>query len=143
MPDAPSTKAWTRARYLALVGAWVATVLLAIRDDALDPYDPSLEGTAQYGHNSEGVLGLVLPLTVVELVVALAILRPASYRASWLRAGAAFLVFAAWSVVSLLATMHAGGVIALHALWVMALALGCLVAMVWSLIARRDRLRQT
>jgi len=137
MPDAPSTKAWIRARYLALVGAWAATAILALRDDALDPYDPSLVGTAQYGHNSEGILAFVLPLTVVELAVALAILRPASYHASWLRAGAAFLVFAAWSLVSLMATMHAGGVMALHALWVMALALGCFVAMVWSLLARR------
>jgi hypothetical protein len=136
MPDAPNTRAWTRARYAALVGAWAATVILAIRDAALDPHDPSRIGTAQYGHNSEGILAVVLPLTVVELAVALAILRPASYHAAWPRAGAAFLVFAAWSVVSLMATMHAGGVLALHALWVLALALGCLVATIWSLLAR-------
>lgn len=137
MPAPVSASAWTRVRYLVLVGAWAATVILAIRDAALDPHDPSRIGTAQYGHNSEGVLAAVLPLTVVELAVALAILRPASYHAAWPRAAAAFLVFAAWSVASLLATMHAGGVVALHALWVMVLALGCLVAMLWSLLARR------
>ncbi|MBZ5708692.1 hypothetical protein [Nannocystis pusilla] len=137
MSTSASASAWTRTRYLALVGAWAATVILAIRDATLDPPDPSRIGTAQYGHNSEGALAVVLSLTVLELAVALAILRPASYHAAWPRAAAAFLVFAAWSVASLLATMHAGGVVALHALWVMALALGCLVAMLWSLLARR------
>lgn len=138
MVHAAISRSLVRARYAALVGLWAAATILALVDAAGDPFDPTLEGTARYGHNSEGILLKVLPMMAIELALALALLRPGSYDRAWPRAAAAFVVFAAWGLTSLVLTMHAGGVVVVHALWVVALALACLVALVWSLVARRN-----
>lgn len=81
------------ARYAALVGLWLAAVILVVLDALRDPYDPTLVGTGQYRHNSEGILRSVMPMMLAELGVALAILRPRSYHRSWPRAAAAFVLF--------------------------------------------------
>ena len=103
-----------------LVLLWLVTALLMVRDDANDPYNPSLEGTARYGHNHQGALWQTLLLTVVELAVLYAILRPWSYRRSWGRAVAALALFLPMAAFSTLMTMHAGGIVSLHLLWLVA-----------------------
>src|SRR5262245_8218170 len=130
--SAPVPRSRWLARYAVLLGMWLGTVLLMLQDYAGDPYDPLRTGTSAYGHNSQDILGTVLPLTVGEILFALIILRPRSYRASWGRAVLAFVVLFAWGLFSLAISMHAGGVVMLHGLWVVALALACLVAAIWS-----------
>lgn len=130
MTGATIHRAGSRVRYFIPVALWLVTVVLAIRDYVGDPPDPTRLGTAAYGHNSEGVLTLVLPLTLVELGVALVLLRPQGRR-SWLRVVAALVGFLLWAAASLLMTMHAGGVLALHAAWVVALMLVCVTGMLW------------
>lgn len=128
-----------RFGHLALVMPYAAAVILAYLDYQRDPFDPSLAGTAQYGHNSEGILQTFMILATVELVVALAVLRPGSYERSWGRALAACVLFTVWAAASMMLAMHGGGVLMIHLLYVLALALGCFVTLLWSLLARRAR----
>lgn len=95
----------------------VLTAAAMIRSWIGDPYRPEVELRDQYGHNGEGALVRGLVLVAIELVVLLAILRPWSYHRSWGRALAAAIALAPWTLLSTVLTMHAGGVISLHALW--------------------------
>jgi hypothetical protein len=112
--------------------AWVAVAALMVRDDVNDPFDPQLTGTARYGHNHSGALVDVLVITVMELLVIYAILRPWSLDSSrWRRAMALALVFVPWTMISMLSAMHAGGIVALHVLWVMVVLALALVLWLW------------
>ncbi|HEY0136057.1 MAG TPA: hypothetical protein VGB85_18350 [Nannocystis sp.] len=103
-----------------------------------DPFDPTLEGTARYGHNHEGALSQIASLVLAELVVLYLVLAPGSAARSIGRAIAALLLFAPWTLFSLLLTMHAGGIAALHALWLMAVDLGIVVVLVARCVKRRQ-----
>lgn len=100
---------------------WLAVALLMVRSALGDPFDPARVGTAAYGHNHEGALLEGLVWTFTELVIVYAILRPWSYDRSLGRALAALALLAPWTAFSLLMTMHAGGIVALHFLWLAAL----------------------
>jgi hypothetical protein len=114
-----------------LVFLWLVTALLMVRDDANDPYSPDLEGSARYGHNHQGALWQTLLITLVELAILYAFLRPWSYRRSWGRAVAALALFLPLAAFSMLMTMHAGGILLIHFLWlavVMVLLFGATLA---------------
>jgi hypothetical protein len=51
-----------------------------------NPHDPALVGTDAYGHTYRGELTSILVISAAEILVAGAIVRPWSYRASWGRA---------------------------------------------------------
>ncbi len=111
------------ARLGALPALWGITASLMVRDYIRDPYDPALLGTSGYGHNHQGALAQGLVLTLVELVFVYAILRPPSYDRSWARALGAFLLLLPWTGVWMVLTMHTGGVITIHFLWLASLEL--------------------
>jgi len=111
---------------------WLLTAVLMSLNYSADPYSPSLEGASRYGHNHDGALTAGLSLTLVELFVVYAILRPSSYQRSWIRSVVALVVFVPWTACSVLMTMHAGGVIGLHCLWVVPLVLLLAVCAAWS-----------
>jgi len=113
---------------------WAVAALLMVRDSLQDPYDPNLEGTARYGHNSEGALPLVLLGSLLELLVACLILRPGSSPPSWIRSRAAFVLFFPWTAVSMVLVMHTGGLYALHFLWLATLLLVLLGFTVWGAV---------
>ena len=114
---------------------WVITAVLMVRDYVADPYNPSLQGTDAYGHNSEGSLLPALGITVIELAVVYLILRPWSYRRSWLRAGIAFVIYLPWTGLSGFMCMHAGGIFAIHFLWLASLGMTLAICFVWSGLA--------
>jgi len=119
---------------------WLVVAVLMVRDDARDPYQPDRHGTGAYGHNYEGALVHGLGLTLLELAVLYAILRPWSYRQSWARSALALLLFLPWTAFSMLMTMHAGGVIVLHFLWLAGVIVALVLLTSWSaLVARRIR----
>lgn len=117
---------------------FVATIALMVRDFLVDPFDPARTGTAAYGHNHEGALPSFAVWALCELVVLHLVLAPGSATAGVGRAVVALLLLAPWALFSLMLAMHAGGVIVLHALWVVALAAGSLVVLLVR-IARRAR----
>jgi hypothetical protein len=100
-----------------------------------DPFDPAREEARQYGHNHEGALRDGLLLTFVELVVFLAILRPWTPARSLGRAAAALILFVPWSLGSLVLVMHAGGIMTMHAMWMLVLTAVALVCLVGRAVA--------
>ena len=66
----------------------------------------------------------------------LAILRPWSYDRSWGRALVAWILLAPWNALSMIMSMHQGGIIVLHWMWLCLLLLGIGITFLWSAIAR-------
>ena len=54
-----------RLRTAALPLVWLLFACAMARDWWNDPFDPTLEGTHRYGHNSEGALVTGLVMTLV------------------------------------------------------------------------------
>jgi hypothetical protein len=108
------------------------TALLMARNHLADPYDPSRQGTAAYGHNHPGALLQGLVVTLVELAVVYLILRPGSYRHSWGRAALALAIFLPGAAASAVLTMHTGGIYSLHFLWMASVVLILVGCGIWS-----------
>jgi hypothetical protein len=115
---------------------WLTTVMLMARSWAGDPHDPALEGTDRYGHNHDGALADGVVFTVIELAVLLAILRPWSYDRSWGRSLAATVLLLPMTALSMLMSMHAGGIIGLHFTWLLLALVGEGIAFLVSAISR-------
>lgn len=112
------------------VALYAAVVSLMALNWQRDPFDPALTGTASYGHNHDGALSEMALWALAELVVLHLVLAPGAPTAGTWRAVAALLGFGVWTLFSLMITMHAGGVVALHALWLMAVDVGIVVVLV-------------
>ena len=122
-------------RVAALPAFWLLTAVMMARDWWNDPYDPRLEGTDAYGHNSEDALANGLVLTFFELAILVAILRPWSYDRSWGRASIALALLLPWTLLWMLGAMHAGGVFGLHWMWLALLVVGLTVTVLVSLVS--------
>jgi hypothetical protein len=93
---------------------------------ARDPYDPTLTDTHAYGHNAEGALQFGIGVSLVELLVLIAVLRPWKPGPAWGRLLVALGLLLPWALFSAVLTMHSGDVILIHFLWlgVLVVALG-------------------
>jgi hypothetical protein len=100
------------------------TVLLMYRDWLSDPYNPSLEGRARYGHNHEGALWQMVLWVLCEWAVLQGVLRPGGREREVWRAALALLLLLPWTYFSMFMAMHAGGIVGLHVLWLMAAVVG-------------------
>jgi len=112
------------------VALYAAVLSLMVMNWQRDPFDPALTGTASYGHNHDGALSQMALWALAELVVLHLVLAPGAPAAGSWRAVAALLGFAVWTLFSLMITMHAGGIVGLHALWLMAVDLGIVVVLI-------------
>lgn len=128
-------------RIAALPVYWIVVVGLMTGDWVGDPYPPERPYERAYGHNHDGALVDGIALASVELAVLLAILRPWSWDRSWGRTLVALALLLPWTSLLMMMSMHAGGVIVLHTLWLMTLvvALGCVL--VYTVIAALVRRR--
>jgi hypothetical protein len=86
-----------------------------------DPFDPTLGGTDAYGHNGQGALGIGLALLAVEAGVATLALVPWKRSGYALSAGAFTVLLAPWVGLWFVLSMHAGGVIMIHLMWLVVL----------------------
>jgi len=118
---------------------WLAFAVMMVRNYLGDPYDPSLEGSAAYGHNQAGALLQGLGLSLSELIIISGILRPWSYDRSWGRGIAASAILLPSTALAILSMMHSGGVFALHALWLIIILVGVLALTIVSTVASRTR----
>jgi hypothetical protein len=126
----------TKAIRVALLPAlWVATASLMARDWTSDPYNPSLTGSDVYGHNHEGALVEGLVLTLIELAVLTAILRPWSYDRSWGRSLVAAALLVPWAAISMIGSMHQGSIRVLHFTWVFVALVGIFIAFLVSVFS--------
>jgi hypothetical protein len=130
---------------LALIAWWAFIAFRMVRSAKQDSGPTGLPGDLPNWHNRPGELSSFLGLTLIELAVILAILRPRSYAHSWRRALAAVAVVTPWLVVFVAMMIHAGGVMVLHVLWLGGLWIGIAVLAVISgamSLARAHKLGQ-
>lgn len=106
-------------RNFGLLGLWFLAATLMLLDYRADPYDPGLAGTDAYGHNGQRDPEVMLAISAAELAVLYVILRPWSYRRSWWRPLISLLPFAPWTLLNMVASMHAGGVAIVHWMWLL------------------------
>ena len=108
--------------------------------DAYYPY-LAMPPDRRMGHNRAGVLASALSIAALELAIYLALIRPWKRRPPLGGLILAALLGIAWSAVSLLLTLDAGGVLFVHFFWVLGLDLlvlrACVVRVVESLRAAR------
>jgi hypothetical protein len=139
MPRRTSFSAALRAAPIAVGFALTLTCMML--DFWRDPPDASQHGTAAYGHNGDGSLATGIILLMIETAVLCAILRPWSYRRSWGRALSALVLSSFWAVLWVPLTMHTGGVLMAHFLWLVAVLMGLVVAVLVSGVAAVRRRR--
>lgn len=113
----PMRRGWRMLELVALPALAMATAFWMVIDYLADPFEPSLSGISAYGHNHQGALIQGLVLTAIEFAAVSLILRPWSRPPSWRRAASALALFLPWTAFSLFLTMHAGGVMTVHFLW--------------------------
>jgi hypothetical protein len=101
----------------------IAAVALMYMDWREDPFDPALEGTRRYGHNHDGALTQMAVWVLVELVVLYVVLGPGSASARIWRASLALM-------------MHAGGIVAVHGLWLLVACVGLVAVLVARIVTR-------
>jgi hypothetical protein len=114
---------------------FAVTAALMFSDSLADPFDPALQGTARYGHNHQGALAQMLTWCACEFVALLVVLGPGFTRKIW-RAVAALLVFIPITGFGVVMIMHAGGIVALHGLWLLVVFLCILVTLIVRIVRR-------
>ena len=114
----------------------IAAVALMYMDWREDPFDPALQGTRRYGHNHDGALTQMAVWVLVELVVLYVVLGPGSASARIWRAAVALVIFVPWTLLSLAVMMHAGGIVAVHGLWLLVVCVGLVAVLVARIVAR-------
>lgn len=104
--------------FAVLSGLFIA---LIYRDYFIsDPFNPNLEGTSRYGHNSAGDFQQYAVMILIEFLVLAAILLPYSFsRFYWVRLLILQPLFGGWFLLMAVAGMHGGGVHALHTLYLL------------------------
>lgn len=113
---------WFKLGIFFIFAAWSAFfVALIYRNYFItDPFNPNLEGTERYGHNSEGDFQQYAVMILIEFLVLAAVLLPYSFRRFyWVRLLILQPLFAGWFLLMAVAGMHAGGVHAHHTLYLL------------------------
>jgi hypothetical protein len=114
--------------FVALFVWWGFTAIRMVLSAHRDPGPTGLAGDLPNWHNRPGELQTYLALTLGELAVVLAILRPRSYHRSWGRAVMGGVIITPWLLLFGTMMIHSGGVMVMHFVW-----LGGLWAGVWLL----------
>lgn len=115
---------------------WIVAVIAMVHDVMVDPYDPRLVGTAAYGHNGEDALRTGVLLSLVELALLMAALWPWSGQPSYKRQLAVLVALVPWTALAAIWTMHAGGIFAIHFLWLLACLVATSAMTAWSIMRR-------
>ena len=129
---------WFKTIVLTIFSALSAAfVFLIYRDYFItDPFDSALTGTARYGHNSEGDFQQYVVMISIEFLVLLAVLLPYSFsRFYWIRLLILQPLFIGWFLLTAVAGMHAGGVHALHTLYLLGINAIIFILLIASIVA--------
>jgi hypothetical protein len=133
MPSAAPRPLLAALRTYGLAALWALAAAAMVLSHLSDPFNPEVERTHPYGHNQQGALGEVLVVSLVELAVLYLILRPWKQAESfWPRLLAVLALLVPWTVVSAYLTMHAGGIVALHFLWLFAVVIVLVASLAFS-----------
>jgi hypothetical protein len=100
------------------------------------PFDPDAR---MFGANWPGDLRRSLTQGLVEVAIWTVMIRPWSYRHSWGRALITGPLCVGWGIFQAILCMHCGTMLSGHALWLLVVGLGTLVAGVVSFATRPTR----
>jgi hypothetical protein len=139
-----STRATLNAlRTFGLAALWAVAAAGMVSSSLRDPYDPALQGTQRYGHNHQGALREGLVASLVELAVLYVVLQPwMKSGRTWLRVLAVLVPLVPWTLFSGVLCMHAGDIVVIHFLWLLAVVLvlvGALTTSAAAAVGRRFR----
>lgn len=129
------TTPWSVIRKFGFIFCWAIFIVLMWRDHLQDPYDPNFRGPPVYGHNQEGEFLQGFIITLIELGILYMIIRPASFRRSWMRVIGAIALFFPWTLLMIFMTMHGGGILMLHFLWLLVVDLMLIALLMWTLFS--------
>jgi hypothetical protein len=118
------------------VGFWVVGAVLMVVVYNLYPPDPTLVGTASYGHSRPEEVGVLAVMVTLEFVLFGALLQPWSYDRSWGRCLVSLFFLAPWFVLCAAMGMHAGPTTMLHLGWLALFGLGLIVFFLAAVIGR-------
>jgi hypothetical protein len=118
---------------VGLLALWLVAAALILRGGT----QPGHDARSSEVHSAYPIVPVLffLGFSVLELVAAWGILRPATYQRSWRRSGLALALFAPWAFFSVDFVMHGPGYHAAHAFWVLALTLVLAIAFLVSSVA--------
>ena len=123
-----------RAPLALFITFWSLGVILMVLTYVSNPHDPTLRGTAAYGHTSPGELRTMLWITAAEILTFLVVLRPWSYDHAWPRAVVALVLLTPWLLLWGALGMHSGPTTGTHGLWIVLFWLGLVVAAIVSAV---------
>lgn len=120
--------------FAALSGVFV---FLIYRDYFItDSFNSALTGTERYGHNGEGDFQQYALMILVEFIILTAVLLPYSFsRFYWIRLLILQFLFGGWMLLMAIAGMHAGGVHALHTLYLLGINVIIFILLTASIVA--------
>jgi hypothetical protein len=96
---------------------WLIGIALMSWSYVANPVNPSLRGTERYGTTYAGELRFILMVTLLEITISLGVLRPWSYRRSWIRVLVLLLLLTPWLLLWGALGLHAGPTTHTHTLW--------------------------
>ena len=99
---------------------WVVTVLLMVWD-FFYKNPPLLD--QDYGMNGPNDFFVILGLTIVEMSVVWISIHLLNKRGSFLYFSVAVMSLIFWTMINIFLTLHGGGVVMLHLLWLMVLTM--------------------
>lgn len=129
---------WFRIGVFLVPFVWSVLFVYLIYQDffVADPFNPELSGTIRYGHNGAGDFQRHAGLLLIEFLVLTVVLLPFSFnRFYWVRLLILQAAFGCWLFMLAIAGMHAGGVHALHAVYLLGVNFIIFVLLVATVIA--------
>jgi hypothetical protein len=126
----------SRWRHFWLPATWIAGAALLWWARQSGPFDPA---GRQYGANWPGDLSGTMLWQTIETLFLYLLIRPWSYSASWGRAGIALLLFAGWTALGSLTSIHSGRIITWHWGWLVLVTAGLFVTTIISAITAARR----
>jgi len=87
-----------------------------------------------YGENFPGVLPVEYGISITEVAILLAILRPWTREPIWRRGLVALVLFGTWSVLGGLGYTHGGSIEHAHSTWRLVITLGLMVTVLASVV---------
>lgn len=129
---------WFKLGVFSMLAAWSGLfVVLIYRNFFItDPFNPNLQGTERYGHNSAGDFQQYAVMIFIEFLILAAVLLPFSFsRFYWVRLLILQPLLAGWFLLMAVAGMHGGGVHALHTLYLLGVNALIFILLVAAIVA--------
>ncbi|NEQ24982.1 MAG: hypothetical protein F6K28_38995 [Microcoleus sp. SIO2G3] len=71
---------------------------------------------------------------MIELGILYLVIRPWSFRRSWVRCLGAMTLFFPWTFLMMFITMHGGGITRIHFFWLVGIDLILITLLIWTLL---------